>query len=91
MRVAREAQPARFAITPLRPSPIAPLSPSDMGEAAKAFWGLSVRCVYEVPRPDVRLIEAASTVRHRPERGTPRGGATQRGVGTGDLYRGARS
>jgi hypothetical protein len=62
-----------------------------VGEAAKAFWGLSVRCVYEVPRPDVRPLEAASTARHRPEGGTPCGGATQKGVGTGDLYRGARS
>jgi wyosine [tRNA(Phe)-imidazoG37] synthetase (radical SAM superfamily) len=53
--------------TPLRPSPISPLPPSVMAEAAKTFFGLRVYCVYEACRPAVHPLEAAPTARRRPE------------------------
>lgn len=54
--------------TPLRPSPTAPLPPSALSAAARAFFGLSLVCVYEACHPQVSPFEAASTARRRPER-----------------------
>jgi wyosine [tRNA(Phe)-imidazoG37] synthetase (radical SAM superfamily) len=53
--------------TPLRPSPVAPLPPSVMAEAATAYFGLPICCVYQACRPETRPLEAASTSRRRPE------------------------
>jgi len=54
--------------TPLRPCGVSPLSPEEMANIKKEFSGLkNVIMVYEAARPQVAPLDAAETLRRRPE------------------------
>jgi wyosine [tRNA(Phe)-imidazoG37] synthetase (radical SAM superfamily) len=66
-QLARELQPDEVQLnTPLRPSPVPPLSPSEMEVIEEAFQGLSVLNVYKAERPEVIPLEESETQRRRP-------------------------
>jgi wyosine [tRNA(Phe)-imidazoG37] synthetase (radical SAM superfamily) len=52
--------------TPLRPSPVLPLSPAEMDEVEAAFAGLPVLNVYKAARPEVAFLDEEETQRRRP-------------------------
>ena len=52
--------------TPLRPSPVRPLSWEELDAVAAHFEGLPTRCVYEAERPEVQPIDMQQTLRRRP-------------------------
>jgi wyosine [tRNA(Phe)-imidazoG37] synthetase (radical SAM superfamily) len=52
--------------TPLRPSPVSPLSPAEMDEIQAAFVGLPVLNVYKAARPEVVFFDEEETRRRRP-------------------------
>jgi wyosine [tRNA(Phe)-imidazoG37] synthetase (radical SAM superfamily) len=52
--------------TPLRPSPVPPLSPAEMDEVEAAFAGLPVVNVYKAKRPEVTPLNERETRRRRP-------------------------
>jgi len=53
--------------TPLRPSPVPPLSPAEMDEIEAAFAGLPVLNVYKAARPEVVFLDKKETRRRRPQ------------------------
>ncbi|MDH7486147.1 MAG: hypothetical protein QHJ81_07695 [Anaerolineae bacterium] len=57
--------------TPLRPSPVPPLSPKEMEEIEAAFAGLPVVNVYKAKRPAVTPLDETETGRRRPTSGPP--------------------
>ncbi len=66
--LARELQPDEVQLnTPLRPSPVHPLSPEEMGVIEEAFQGLNVLNVYKAPRPKVVALDESETRRRRPK------------------------
>jgi wyosine [tRNA(Phe)-imidazoG37] synthetase (radical SAM superfamily) len=66
--LARSVRPDEVQLnTPLRPSPVRPLSPSDMAAIAQVFRGLSVVQVYEARRVSVVPLDRAKTRHRRPE------------------------
>jgi wyosine [tRNA(Phe)-imidazoG37] synthetase (radical SAM superfamily) len=66
--IARGLQPDEVQLnTPLRPSPVPALSPSDMEEIEAAFEGLNVINVYRSERPQVTPVNSKETKRRRPE------------------------
>jgi len=66
-RIARQLRPDEVQLnTPLRPSPVPPLSPAEMDEVEAAFAGLPVVNVYKAKRPEVTPLDEAETRRRRP-------------------------
>jgi len=57
--------------TPLRPSPVPPLSPAEMEEIEAAFAGLPTVNVYKAKRPEVTPLGETETGRRRPTSGPP--------------------
>jgi len=67
--LAKEINPAEVQInTPLRPSPIKPLSSEELLKIKKLFEPLKVYCVYDVERPEVQPMDEKETLKRRPER-----------------------
>lgn len=65
--VARQLRPDEVQLnTPLRPSPVPPLSPAEMCEVEAAFTGLPVVNVYKASRPEVSPLDESETRRRRP-------------------------
>lgn len=68
-QLARELKPDEVQLnTPLRPSPVLPLSPSEMEVIEEAFEGLNVLNVYKAGRLEVVPLEEPETQRRRPKR-----------------------
>jgi len=68
-QLARELKPDEVQLnTPLRPSPVRPLSPGEMELIEEAFQGLSVLNVYKAERPEVVPLEESETRRRRPKK-----------------------
>ena len=66
--LARKLRPDEVQMnTPLRPSPTPPLPPPVLTGVARVFDGLPVRQVYEVTKPEVRILDPLATRRRRPE------------------------
>jgi len=65
--IARRLQPDEVQLnTPLRPSPVSPLSAGAMDRVERAFEGLNVRNVYRAARPSVVTLDDGETRRRRP-------------------------
>jgi hypothetical protein len=65
--IARDLSPDEVQLnTPLRPSPVPPLSPAEMDEIEAAFAGLPVLNVYKAVRPEVIFLDEEETRRRRP-------------------------
>jgi wyosine [tRNA(Phe)-imidazoG37] synthetase (radical SAM superfamily) len=65
--MARDLSPDEIQLnTPLRPSPVPPLSPAEMDEVEAAFAGLPVLNVYKAARPEVVSLDEGETRRRRP-------------------------
>ncbi|HIP96558.1 MAG TPA: radical SAM protein [Anaerolineae bacterium] len=64
--------------TPLRPSPVPPLSPAEMDEIEAAFAGLPVLNVYKAARPEVVFLDEEETRRRRPQNTADRKEVTKR-------------
>ncbi len=74
--IARSLSPDEVQInTPLRPSPVPPLSPERIAAVEKEFHGLKIISVYRAARPEVSPLDEAETLRRRPQSET-RGGGT---------------
>jgi len=71
--------------TPLRPSPVRPLSRTQMKHIEAFFEGLKVINVYDRDRPQVQPLDTATTRRRRPERVS-----SDRGLSPREGQRGAR-
>jgi wyosine [tRNA(Phe)-imidazoG37] synthetase (radical SAM superfamily) len=66
--IARDLSPDEVQLnTPLRPSPVPPLSPVEMDEIEAAFTGLPVLNVYKAARPEVVSLDKEETQRRRPQ------------------------
>jgi wyosine [tRNA(Phe)-imidazoG37] synthetase (radical SAM superfamily) len=66
--IARDLSPDEVQLnTPLRPSPVPPLSPAEMDEIEAAFAGLPVLNVYKAARPEVVFLDEEETKRRRPQ------------------------
>jgi wyosine [tRNA(Phe)-imidazoG37] synthetase (radical SAM superfamily) len=66
--IARDLSPDEVQLnTPLRPSPVPPLSPAEMDEIEAAFAGLPVLNVYRAARPEVVFLDEEETRRRRPQ------------------------
>jgi len=71
--IARRIRPNEVQLnTPLRPSPVPPLSADALQEVEAAFAGLPVLNVYASNRPKVRTLDRAETRRRRPAEGRAR-------------------
>ena len=71
--IARDLSPDEIQLnTPLRPSPVAPLSPAGMDEIEAAFAGLPVLNVHKAVRPEVIFLDEEETRRRRPQQGAER-------------------
>ncbi len=69
-QLARELKPDEVQLnTPLRPSPVRPLDPSEMEVVEGAFQGLNLLNVYKADRPEVAPLEESETRRRRPKKG----------------------
>jgi len=67
--LARELKPDEVQLnTPLRLSPVRPLSPSEMEVIEEAFEGLNLLNVYKAERPEVVPLEESETRRRRPKK-----------------------
>ncbi len=66
--IARRLAPDEVQInTPLRPSPVSPLTPEEIAAIAQEFCGPgAVVTVYEATRPEVMPLDAHQTARRRP-------------------------
>jgi len=65
--IARQLRPDEVQLnTPLRPSPVPPLSPAELEEIEAAFAGLPVVNVYKAQRPEVTPLDEGETRRRRP-------------------------
>jgi len=68
--IARQLRPAEVQLnTPLRPSPVSPLSARAMRRVERAFAGLPVINVYGAARPPVTTLDDRETRRRRPAEG----------------------
>jgi len=68
-QLAHELKPNEVQLnTPLRPSPVRPLSPSEMEVIEEAFEGLNLLNVYKAERPEVVPLEESETRRRRPKK-----------------------
>ncbi len=66
-QLARELTPDEVQLnTPLRPSPVRPLSPGEMELIEEAFKGLNVLNVYKAQRAKVMALDESETQRRRP-------------------------
>jgi len=66
--IARDLSPDEVQLnTPLRPSPVPPLSPAAMDEIEAVFAGLPVLNVYKAARPEVVFLDEEETKRRRPQ------------------------
>jgi len=66
-RLARSLAPDEIQLnTPLRPSPVPPLSPGEMVEVELAFRGLPFISVYKASRPEVQPLDEDEMRRRRP-------------------------
>lgn len=67
--IARRLAPDEVQInTPLRPSPVSPLTREEMAAIAQEFRGLGrIVTVYEAARPEVMPLDAHQTARRRPD------------------------
>jgi wyosine [tRNA(Phe)-imidazoG37] synthetase (radical SAM superfamily) len=66
--IARDLSPDEIQLnTPLRPSPVPPLSPAEMDEIEAAFAGLPVLNVYKAAQPEVVFLDEEETKRRRPQ------------------------
>ena len=69
-QIARRLRPDEVQLnTPLRPSPVQPLSPEALEEVETAFAGLPVLNVYKATRPEVDTLDETETKRRRPAEG----------------------
>jgi wyosine [tRNA(Phe)-imidazoG37] synthetase (radical SAM superfamily) len=69
-QIARRLHPDEVQLnTPLRPSPVQPLSPEALQEVETAFTGLPVLNVYKAARPEVDTLDETETKRRRPAEG----------------------
>jgi len=69
-QLAHELKPDEVQLnTPLRPSPVPPLSPSEMEVIEEAFEGLNLHTVYKAQRPKVVALDESETRRRRPKKG----------------------
>jgi wyosine [tRNA(Phe)-imidazoG37] synthetase (radical SAM superfamily) len=67
-KIARNLSPDEIQLnTPLRPSPVPPLSPAEMDEIEAVFAGLPVLSVYKTARPEVIVLDEEETRRRRPQ------------------------
>ncbi|MGQ9626447.1 MAG: radical SAM protein [Anaerolineae bacterium] len=67
--IARKLSPDEIQLnTPLRPSPVPPLSPEEMEEIEAAFSGLPILNIYKAERPKVLPLDEEDTKRRRPVR-----------------------
>jgi len=67
-RIARSIGPDEIQLnTPLRPSPVQPLTPEEMAQIEAAFQGLPYINVYRASRPTVQPLDTAEMRRRRPE------------------------
>jgi len=67
-QVARRLSPDEVQLnTPLRPCGTRPLSPREMAAIKREFVGLEVVEVYQAPAVEVRALDAAETLRRRPQ------------------------
>ena len=65
--LAKEIKPVEVEInTPLRPSPVKPLSPEELTEIKELFKPLKVYSVYDVERPETRPMDERETEKRRP-------------------------
>lgn len=65
--IAKKIRPYRVQLnTPLRPSPVSPLSVEEMDQVEKEFKGLNVINVYKAKRPKVVPLDEIETRRRRP-------------------------
>jgi wyosine [tRNA(Phe)-imidazoG37] synthetase (radical SAM superfamily) len=65
--IARDLYPDEIQLnTPLRPSPVPPLSPAEMDEIEAAFAGLPILNVYKAARPEVVSLNEEETRLRRP-------------------------
>ncbi len=65
--IARQISPDEVQLnTPLRPSPIRPLTPKEMAIIEKEFAGLKAVNVYQAPKPEVVPMNLEETLRRRP-------------------------
>lgn len=65
--IAKEIKPFRIQLnTPLRPSPVSPLSVEEMDHIEKEFEGLNTLNVYKALRPKVVTLNERETRRRRP-------------------------
>jgi len=68
--LARELRPDEVQLnTPLRPSPVRPLSREEMELIQEAFQGLNVLNIYKAQRPKVVALDGSETRRRRPRGG----------------------
>ena len=68
--LAKEIKPVEVEInTPLRPSPVKPLSPEELTEIKELFKPLKVYSVYDVERPETKPMDEIETRKRRPEWG----------------------
>jgi wyosine [tRNA(Phe)-imidazoG37] synthetase (radical SAM superfamily) len=68
--IARRLRPDEVQLnTPLRPSPVPPLSSDAMDQVETAFAGLPVINVYKAARPEVATLDDTETRRRRPAEG----------------------
>jgi wyosine [tRNA(Phe)-imidazoG37] synthetase (radical SAM superfamily) len=66
--IARDLSPDEIQLnTPLRPSPVPPLSPAQMDKIEATFAGLPVLNVYKAARPEVVFLDKEETRRRRPQ------------------------
>lgn len=62
--LARAIKPDEVQInTPLRPSPVRPLTPEELGEVKKAFEGMNIRSVYEAEKMEVKKVVGLKKLR----------------------------
>jgi len=67
-QITRELHPDEVQLnTPLRPSPVEPLSPAEMEGIEAQFTGLNVRNVYKAERPEVPPLDEEATRRRKPK------------------------
>jgi wyosine [tRNA(Phe)-imidazoG37] synthetase (radical SAM superfamily) len=65
--LARRLAPDEVQInTPLRPSPVVPLTQAEMASIREHFRGIPVIGVYDTPRPTVTPLDIGETLRRRP-------------------------
>lgn len=65
--LARRLAPGEVQLnTPLRPSPVAPLTREEMAAVREQFMGVPVVAVYEASGPTVRPLDVTETLRRRP-------------------------